>query len=69
LRRPLDFALAALVEVMHETGPGAAAVKGHLERVDDELGAHVVGHRPADDPSREGVLDGGEVDPALPVRR
>ena len=38
----------------------------HLERVDDELGAHVIGHRPADDPARVGVLDGGEVDPALP---
>jgi hypothetical protein len=35
--------------------------KPSLRRVDDQFGAHVVGHRPADDRPREGVLDGGEV--------
>ena len=34
-------------------------------RVDDELGAHVIGDRPADDPAGPGVDHDGEVDPAL----
>jgi hypothetical protein len=41
-------------------------MKCHLQRVDDELGAHVVGDRPADDPAAVCVLDGGEIEPALP---
>ena len=32
-----------------------ALAHGHLERVEDQLGAQVVGHRPADDAAREGV--------------
>jgi hypothetical protein len=35
----------------------------HLERVDDELGAEVVAHRPANDAAREAVNDGGKVEP------
>lgn len=31
----------------------------------DELGAHVAVHRPANDAPAEGVLDGGEIEPAL----
>jgi hypothetical protein len=38
----------------------------HLEGVGDELGAEVVGHRPADDPAAVEVLDGDEVEPSLP---
>jgi hypothetical protein len=34
---------------MHQAGARPAAVQGHLERVDDEFGAHMIGHRPADD--------------------
>jgi hypothetical protein len=44
----------------------AAVRERYLERVDDQLGAHVVGHRPAGDPPRVEVLDGGQVQPALP---
>jgi hypothetical protein len=51
---------------MHETRIGAPAVQAHLQRVDDELGAHVLGHRPADDHPGERVLNSGEVEPALP---
>ena len=40
----------------------------HLERVDDQLGAEMVGHRPADDPPREQVLDVREVHEPLPRR-
>src|SRR5215210_99393 len=58
--------LRALVAMMDEPGRGPAAVQRHLERVDDELVAHVAGHAPAGDPARVGVLEGGEVDPALP---
>ena len=32
-------------------GAGRRCVDGHAERVADQLGAHVIGHRPADDPS------------------
>jgi hypothetical protein len=38
----------------------------HLQRIADQLGAHVIGHAPADDPAAEDVLDGDEVQPALP---
>jgi hypothetical protein len=66
LRRPFESALAALVGVVNETAIGAATVQRHVQRVDDELGAHVIGHRPANDRAGVGVLNGGEVQPALP---
>jgi hypothetical protein len=34
--------------VVNEADIGAALPERHLERFDDELGAHVLGHRPAD---------------------
>jgi hypothetical protein len=37
-----------------------------VEGVGDELSAHVAIHRPAHDPPRVDVLDGDEVEPALP---
>ena len=58
--------LAALVGVMDQPGAGRRRASAICEGVDDELGAHVIGHRPADDPAGEDVLDGGEVEPALP---
>src|SRR5438094_494709 len=51
---------------MDEAGPGPSATKRHLERVDDELRTQVVGHRPADDRAREGVLNRCQVEEALP---
>jgi hypothetical protein len=51
LRRPVESALAAVVAVVHQAGIGVALGDGHVEGVQDELGAQVVGHRPADDPS------------------
>jgi len=51
---------------MDQPGAGPAPVERHLQRVEDEFGSHVIGHRPADDPPRERVLDGGEIEPALP---
>ena len=58
--------LRALVGVMDESWLGSAAVDGHLEGVDDELGAEVVGDRPADDPARVAVEHDRDVEPALP---
>jgi hypothetical protein len=40
-----------LIAVVDQAGSRAPAADGHLECVDDELGAHVVGHAPADDPA------------------
>ena len=42
-----------------------ARLDGHLQRVDDELLAHVGCHRPADDPARVEVLHRGQIQPAL----
>ena len=61
--------LRALVGVMNETMLRPSALECLLERVDDELGAHVVLERPADDPAAEAVDDDGEVEPACQVRR
>src|SRR5215217_6094241 len=58
--------LAALVGVPDQPGAGTAMLDGHLKGVGDQFGAHVIGHRPADDPAREEVLDGDEIEPSLP---
>jgi hypothetical protein len=58
--------LGSQVAVVDHAGCGAAAGDGHLERVDDEFFAHVLGHAPADDRAAVGVLDGREIQPALP---
>lgn len=57
--------LASLVAVMDRTGARPAVPDRHLERVDDQLGAQVLGDRPSDDLSGEHVQDDGEVEPAL----
>jgi hypothetical protein len=61
LRRPLESALAALIGVVDQTGVGLSARDRHVQCVDDEIGAHVIGDAPADDPAAVGVLDGDEV--------
>ena len=66
MTEPEADVLAALIGVMNQPRTRAAAADGHLQRVDDKLMAHVISHRPADDPSRIGVLDGREVEPPLP---
>src|SRR5205823_5770529 len=50
----------------HAAGISATGGDRHPERVEDELGFEVVAHRPADDPTAEDVLDGGEEEEALP---
>ena len=50
LRRPLESTLAALVRVVDHTGRPPLSQR-HVERVQYELGAQMIRHRPADDPS------------------
>ena len=50
---------------MHDGADRSAAPAGHLQRVDDQLGAQMVRDRPADDAAGVDVEDGGAVDPAL----
>lgn len=45
--------LTTLVAVMNYPGVGAALSDRHRQRVDDQLGTHVLGHRPTNDPARE----------------
>ena len=61
--------LAAGIGVVHELDVGAAAStrQSHAQRVEDEVGAHVIGELPANDPAREDVDDEAEVDHALPA--
>jgi hypothetical protein len=51
---------------MNQARVGTAALDGHLERVDDELGPEVVGDRPADDPAAVAVHHRRQVQPPLP---
>src|SRR4029450_11579208 len=53
------------VGVMYQAWGGVALGDGHVQGVQDQLGAEMVGHRPADDPAGERVEDDGEVEPAL----
>jgi hypothetical protein len=55
-----------LVGVVDQASGGLALPDGHFERLDDELGAHVLGHRPADAATRVAVDHDGEVELALP---
>ena len=59
--------MRSLVGVVNQPRVGPATSEAHLQRVDDQLCAHVLGHRPADDRPREGVLHRRRVDPALPA--
>jgi hypothetical protein len=52
---------------MEDHPGGRPAVRaGHAQGVGDEIGAHVVGQGPADDPTGGQVDDGGQVGPAFP---
>lgn len=53
---------------MDQPAVGATSSKRHLERVEDELGAQMVGHRPADDQPGEQVLDVREIQEPFPGR-
>ena len=57
--------LPAVVGMMNRALRRPARSDGHLERVDDDLLAHVAIHRPADDPAAEEILHRGQVQPTL----
>src|SRR5438094_851281 len=59
--------LAALIRVMNHLGRSALR-DGHVERGQDELGAEVGFHRPADDPATPRVEHDGEIQEAGPRR-
>ena len=58
--------LTAAVGMEDDALLGCALGEGHLEGVFDQLGAHVVGQGPADDPAGGQVDDRRQVGPALP---
>jgi len=69
LRRPVEFALTASVAVEDDPGCGPTPnTGGHGERVEDELGAHVLGHRVAQQSPAAQVEDRRQVEPALTGR-
>ena len=58
-----------VVGVHHRAGlTPVASPDGHLQGVDDELGAEMIRDRPADDATREGVDHSRQVDLALCCR-
>ena len=65
LRRLLEFALGASVAVEDRLTVDVAGVDGHVQGIDDQRGAHVLGELPADDHPRGEIDHGREVEPAL----
>jgi hypothetical protein len=61
LRRPLEFTLRAVIGMVDETLARATVHDGRVECGGDNLGAHVGGHAPANDPAAPGVGHRGEV--------
>ncbi|MEQ1737521.1 MAG: hypothetical protein ABL886_14095 [Rhodoglobus sp.] len=61
-----DMALdLAVVRVCDDASGGATLGHGHPERLEHELCAQVIAHRPADDPAAEDVLNGREEEAPL----
>lgn len=58
--------LRSRVGVVDQPGLRTTTRERHLQGVDDEVRAHVVGHRPPHDPPGERVLHRGQVQPSLP---
>jgi hypothetical protein len=69
LRRPLDFALAAAIGVVHQRDVGARrpGPERHAQRVEDQRGVHVPGQLPAHHAPRVGVDDEAQEHQALPA--
>jgi len=54
---------------MDEASAGSTTGDGHVDGIEDQLGAQVSGHRPADDSAAEHVHDDGQIEEALPGRQ
>jgi hypothetical protein len=65
LRRPVEFALAAMVGVMDQLVARLASPEGHDERGDDEVGGLPFAHRPAHDRVVVEIPDRSEVELAV----
>jgi len=63
---PLAGILAAAIGMKHRTVGEVDVRGGHVDGVADQVGAHVLGHRPADDGLGVAVDHGGQVEPAGP---
>jgi hypothetical protein len=64
--RSIEVCLAALIGVMDDVGRPALGER-HVQRIEDELGPEVRGHRPADDTTPPRIED-GEIQEAGPGR-
>src|ERR1700723_184131 len=51
--------------MLDEPGHWALTLRGHHQRGERQLGAHMIAHRPADDLARGKVEDRGEIEPSL----
>ena len=58
--------LSAAVAVKYRVGLQTTAAGGHRDRVADQAGPHVIGHRPADDLTGAAVDHRRQIQPALP---
>jgi hypothetical protein len=54
-----------MIAVMDRPRSGSPVPDRHLQRVDDQFGAQVVGHCPTDDAAAEAVDDDRQIEPAL----
>jgi hypothetical protein len=54
-----------VVGVVDQTRRRSTLTDGHIERVEDQLGAQMLGHGPAHHPAGEGVQDYCQVQPTL----
>ena len=65
LRRPIEFTLRALVGVMNDF-LGAALPDRHVHRLQDECGAQMIRHRPANHTATEHVDNDGQIQETRP---
>lgn len=68
LRQPVESALGPAVVVEHHVGDVAApGGDSHVKGLLDQLAAHVVAQRVADDPPQTDIEDVGDIESALAV--
>src|SRR5712691_3177348 len=66
LRRPLEPGLAATIRVEDQPGNRPAPAERHLQGLADQVGPHLVGHRPTHHAPRGQVDHSRQVHPTLP---
>jgi hypothetical protein len=68
LRRLFEFTLAALIRMVDRAGHNSSAPERHLKGVEHQLGAEMVGHRPACHHPAKGVDHHGQEEEPGPGR-